>query len=127
MKPASYPNDPAHLWQHFYALSQIPRPSGQEQAVRQYVIEQAESQGCRWRLDDFGNLVVYVPASAGLEAAPVVVIQNHLDMVTVKNDASSTTFPVILCNCWCVMVGCMQTGQPWELIMGWGVLRLSPC
>ena len=92
MKPASYPNDPAHLWQHFYALSQIPRPSGQEQAVRQYVIEQGESQGCRWRLVDFGNLVVYVPASAGLEAAPVVVIQNHLDMVTVKNDAKQHDF-----------------------------------
>lgn len=84
MKPEHYPAEPAHLWQHFYAISRIPRPSREEQAVRQYVIDQAERGGHAWRMDDEGNLVVSVAATEGREAHPAVIIQNHLDMVTVK-------------------------------------------
>lgn len=84
MKPDNYPAEPAHLWQHFYQITQIPRPSKQEQAVRQYVIDQAEKGGHSWRMDGEGNLLVSVAASPGREERPVVIIQNHLDMVTVK-------------------------------------------
>ncbi len=84
MKPDNYPTEPAHLWQHFYQITQIPRPSKREAAVRQYVIDQAELGGHTWRMDDEGNIVVAVAASAGMEARPTVIIQNHLDMVTVK-------------------------------------------
>ena len=63
MKPDNYPVEPAHLWQHFYRITQIPRPSGQEAAVRQYVIEQAELGGHSWQMDEEGNLVVAVAAS----------------------------------------------------------------
>mgnify|MGYP003669064078 CR=1 FL=1 len=84
MKPANYPADPAHLWEHFYQITQIPRPSGQEAAVRQYVLAQAAQAGCATRMDKEGNLVVTVAASAGLEGRETVIIQNHLDMVTVK-------------------------------------------
>ena len=52
MIPDNYPTQPAHLWQHFYRITQIPRPSRQEQAVRQYVIDQAEPGGHGWRMDD---------------------------------------------------------------------------
>jgi dipeptidase D len=86
MKPDDYPEQPAHLWEHFYRITRIPRPSRAEQAVRQYVIEQAEGAGCGWRMDEAGNLRVAVPASAGREASAPVIIQNHLDMVTVKTE-----------------------------------------
>jgi dipeptidase D len=84
MKPAAYPADPEHLWEHFYRITQIPRPSKAEDAVRDYVISQAEAHDYRWQLDATGNLVVYVPASPGREGSGTVIIQNHLDMVTVK-------------------------------------------
>jgi dipeptidase D len=84
MKPDNYPSTPAHLWRHFYQITQIPRPSKQEAAVRQYVIDQAEQGGHPWRMDQEGNLVVAVAASAGMAAREPVIIQNHLDMVTVK-------------------------------------------
>ena len=84
MKPEHYPDEPAHLWEHFYRLTQIPRPSKEEEAARGYVIAQAEQCGHPWRLDGAGNLVVAVAASVGRENRPVVIIQNHLDMVTVK-------------------------------------------
>ena len=84
MKPENYPREPAHLWHHFYEITQIPRPSRQEEAVRQYVIGQAQEAAHSWRMDQTGNLVVTVPASAGFEDREAVIIQNHLDMVTVK-------------------------------------------
>jgi dipeptidase D len=84
MKPPHYPTEPAHLWEHFYQITRIPRPSKAEAAVRQYVIDQAEQAGCNWQADAEGNLVVRVPASPGREGRGVVIIQNHLDMVTVK-------------------------------------------
>jgi dipeptidase D len=84
MKPDNYPTEPAHLWQHFFQFTRIPRPSRQEQAVRQYVIEQAELGSHPWRMDTEGNLVVSVAPSPGREDRAAVLIQNHLDMVTVK-------------------------------------------
>ena len=84
MKPDNYPAEPAHLWRHFYQITRIPRPSRQETAVRQYVIDQAELGGHAWRMDEEGNLVVAVAASPGMEHRGAVIIQNHLDMVTVK-------------------------------------------
>ena len=84
MKPAQYPVEPAQLWEHFYQITQIPRPSKQEAAVRQYVIDLAEQGGHSWRMDTTGNLLVSVAATAGREDRPAVIIQNHLDMVTVK-------------------------------------------
>lgn len=92
MKPELYPTEPAHLWQHFYAITRIPRPSREEQAVRQYVIDQAERSGYAWRMDDEGNLVVSVPASDGRDDRPTVIIQNHLDMVTVKTSDKDHDF-----------------------------------
>jgi len=80
------------LWEHFYQFTQIPRPSKEEAAIRQYVIDQAENGGNTWRMDEVGNLVVYVPASVGREHQPAVIIQNHLDMVTVKTGDKAHDF-----------------------------------
>jgi dipeptidase D len=91
-KPAEYPLQPEHLWQHFYQISQIPRPSGEEAAVRDYIVELAQQHQCQWRQDAAGNLVVYVPGSSEREQQSPVVIQNHLDMVTVKTDDKEHNF-----------------------------------
>jgi dipeptidase D len=63
-----------------------------EEAVRDYVLAQASEQACRTRMDDRGNLVVSVPASEGREESPRVIIQNHLDMVTVKSEEKCHDF-----------------------------------
>ncbi|GAB5451519.1 MAG: aminoacyl-histidine dipeptidase [Halioglobus sp.] len=84
MKPTDFPSDPPHLWDHFYAITQIPRPSGKEAAIRQYLIDLATAQSHAWRTDSVGNLRVDVTGSPGREDRERVIIQNHLDMVTVK-------------------------------------------
>jgi len=93
-KPADYPREPAHLWEHFYRITQIPRPSGKEAAVRRYVSDLADAAGHPHRADDAGNLVVYVPGSSGRESEPPVIVQNHLDMVTVKTGDKVHDFSV---------------------------------
>ncbi len=60
--------------------------------MRQYVIEQAEQGGHPWRMDAEGNLVVSVAASAGMAEREPVIIQNHLDMVTVKTADKAARF-----------------------------------
>jgi dipeptidase D len=76
---------PRQLWKHFDAILAIPRPSGEEEAARQYVLGLAERKGLPVRQDSYGNFVVSKPASPGHEGAPIVVLQGHLDMVTEKN------------------------------------------
>lgn len=92
MKPAQYPSSPAHLWEHFYQFTQIPRPSKEEEAIRQYVIDQAARGGHTWQMDAQGNIVVRVAGTHGMEDAEVVIIQNHLDMVTVKTQDKTHDF-----------------------------------
>lgn len=77
--------EPVELWRHFALLNQTPRPSGHEAASVSLVMQEAAQAGARWKKDDAGNIVVYVPARNGGDAsAPVVAIQSHLDMVCEK-------------------------------------------
>ncbi len=92
MKPANYPQFPVHIWEHFFQFTQTPRPSKQEARILGYLKQLAEECHCRWQTDAAGNLVIYVTATAGLEDRPTVVIQNHVDMVTVKTDDKDHDF-----------------------------------
>ncbi len=76
---------PAAVWRSFAELSAIPRCSGEEKAVRNWIMSKADALGLEHRSDAAGNLVVYKPASAGWESVPTVVLQGHLDMVCEKN------------------------------------------
>jgi len=92
MKPAQYPTAPAHLWEHFYQFTQIPRPSKEEEAIRAYVIDQAAQGGHTWQVDAQGNIVVRVAGTHGMQGSETVIIQNHLDMVTVKTQDKAHDF-----------------------------------
>lgn len=76
---------PTDLWSHFDRLLRIPRGSKSEGAARASVRAVAERYGLDALVDDAGNLLVRKPARPGREAAPVVVLQSHLDMVQEKN------------------------------------------
>jgi dipeptidase D len=80
--------EPALVWKHFEALTSIRRPSGEEEQAQEYVRNWAKEHGFALEEDATGNLVVKVPASAGKENAPVVIIQGHLDMVCERNSDS---------------------------------------
>jgi dipeptidase D len=84
--------DPQSLWQRFDEILAIPRPSTREEAMRRYVLGLAERNGLRHRQDATGNVVVEKPASSGMQGAPTIILQGHLDMVTEKNSGVAHDF-----------------------------------
>jgi dipeptidase D len=77
--------EPHALWHHFDRILAIPRGSKEEDRIRDYVLEVAESRGLEHRRDAAGNVVVIKPASEGRESDAPTVLQAHLDMVNEKN------------------------------------------
>jgi dipeptidase D len=75
--------EPAAVWKHFEKICSIPHPSHHEEGIAEYVISEAKRLGLEWRRDEIGNVLVVKPATPGKEAAPVVVLQGHMDMVPV--------------------------------------------
>ncbi|MBW2029977.1 MAG: beta-Ala-His dipeptidase [Deltaproteobacteria bacterium] len=76
--------EPEAFWRHFINISRIPRCSGEEEKVREYVALQAANLGLTHRRDAAGNLVVAKPGMITAKSAPTVVLQSHLDMVCEK-------------------------------------------
>jgi dipeptidase D len=74
------------LWHHFYAISQIPRPSGQMQAISNYVKLCGTALGLETICDSANNILIRKPASVGYETCKTVILQCHLDMVPQKNE-----------------------------------------
>jgi len=77
--------DPRPLWRHFLEIAAIPRCSGKEEGIRQYVLRVAEEAGLPRAVDRAGNVLVRKGAQFCPDGAPCVVLQSHLDMVCEKN------------------------------------------
>lgn len=100
--------EPSRVWRFFASIASIPRPSGHERAIRDHVRRLAEAHGLDVRADGAGNLLLDVPATPGREAAPIVVLQAHLDMVAEQNADGTHDFetdPIRL-------VRAMRDGKP---------------
>ncbi len=76
---------PALLWENFYALTQIPRPSKKEKAAADYVEAFGRKLGLETSVDRVGNVIIKKPATPGMENRKTVVLQGHVDMVPQKN------------------------------------------
>jgi len=77
---------------NFARISRIPRCSGQEGPIRDFLIAWARELGLPSKTDQAGNLLVTVPATPGRETAPTLVLQSHLDMVCEKTPESTHDF-----------------------------------
>ncbi len=80
--------EPRLVWARFGELTTIARPSKHEEVVREHVLAWAGERGLVTSVDEAGNVVVRVPATAGREGAPTVVLQAHLDMVCERDPDS---------------------------------------
>jgi dipeptidase D len=94
MMPALASLEPQQVWKHFDKLAAIPRASTKEAAARDYVRGVASKLGLQSTQDPAGNLVVRKPARPGREAAPMTLLQGHLDMVCEKNEGTIHNFDV---------------------------------
>ncbi len=68
----------------FSEIARIPRPSKKEERIGKWLRERAEKNGWKAASDEAGNVVITVPASAGRESEPRIILQGHQDMVCEK-------------------------------------------
>jgi dipeptidase D len=77
--------EPKALWQNFYSLTQIPRPSHKKDEIGAFLENFGKSLGLETLRDEIGNVLVRKPATPGMEGRKAVVLQAHMDMVPQKN------------------------------------------
>lgn len=83
---------PSALWHNFYLLTQVPRPSGHLEKVTAFLLDWAKEKGIEAHTDAAGNVLMYKPASAGMEHCKTVTLQGHMDMVPQKASDSNHDF-----------------------------------
>ena len=83
---------PQEVWKHFYALTQIPRPSKNEAEIIEYMKNFGENIGLETIVDEVGNVIIKKGATPGMENRKTVVLQGHLDMVPQKNSDTEFDF-----------------------------------
>lgn len=77
--------NPKLLWNYFYQITQIPRPSKKEKLIAEFVVNFGREHKLETLVDAVGNVIIRKPASKGMEDRKIVVLQTHLDMVPQKN------------------------------------------
>ena len=77
--------EPKALWQNFYSLTQIPRPSHKKDEIGAFLENFGKSLGLETLRDEIGNVLVRKLATPGMEDRKAVILQAHMDMVPQKN------------------------------------------
>ena len=80
--------EPQSVLNYFEKISQIPRGSGNEKAISDYLCNFAKELNLEYIQDEHLNVIIKKPATEGYENCPGVIIQGHMDMVCEKNKRS---------------------------------------
>ena len=83
---------PSEVLANFYELSRIPRESGNEKGVSDFLVQFAKDRNLEVIQDEALNVIIRKKASKGYEDRPAVALQGHMDMVCVKEDDSDHDF-----------------------------------
>lgn len=80
------------VFYYFSEISKIPRESGNEKEISNYLKNFALDKGLYVRQDEYLNIIIKKPATLGYETAPTVILQGHMDMVCEKNEGTVHDF-----------------------------------
>lgn len=83
---------PERVFYYFEELSKIPRESGNEKAVSDYLVKIAKNLGLSVYQDKILNVIIKKPAAAGYENSKGIILQGHIDMVCEKSSNSTHNF-----------------------------------
>ena len=84
--------NPQIVWNNFYGLTQVPRPSKHEGKVIEYLYQWGLSHGLETIKDETGNIIIRKGATPGFENRRGVILQGHMDMVPQKTGDSTHDF-----------------------------------
>lgn len=84
--------EPKAVFQYFEEISNIPRGSGNEKGISDYLLNFGKELGLESIQDEALNVIIKKPGTPGYENAPTVIIQGHMDMVCEKNNGVEHDF-----------------------------------
>lgn len=92
---------PEAVFGNFESLTRIPRGSGNEKEVSDFLVKFATELGLEVIQEECLNVIINKPASKGYENAPRVILQGHMDIVCAKRedldfDFTKDPIPVVL-------------------------------
>ncbi|SFJ09375.1 dipeptidase D [Terrisporobacter glycolicus] len=73
------------VFKYFSQISKIPRGSGNEKAISDYLVSEAKRLGLEVIQDKALNVIIKKSGTKGYENSPGVILQGHMDMVCEKN------------------------------------------
>ncbi|MBP2026685.1 dipeptidase D [Acetoanaerobium pronyense] len=77
---------PHDVFAYFEEISKIPRGSGNEQRISDYLVDFAKSNNLSYIRDNYNNVIIKKNGTKGYENLPTVILQGHMDMVNEKNN-----------------------------------------
>lgn len=77
--------NPSLVFNYFEQISQIPRGSGKEKQISDFLYKFAKDLNLEVIQDEYLNILIRKPATKGYENCPGVILQGHMDMVCEKN------------------------------------------
>ncbi len=83
---------PTIVWSIFDQITQVPRPSGRLDKIREWLVNFAKEHNFEYKVDAVGNVAMFRPAAPGYENAKKIVLQGHMDMVAEKMPSSNHDF-----------------------------------
>ena len=92
LKDALTELQPQDVFSNFYEITQIPRPSGQPEQIRAFLVAFGEGLGLETIVDQAGNVIIRKPPAPGLKNREGVVLQAHMDMVPQKAQEKAFDF-----------------------------------
>lgn len=84
--------EPVSLLHYFEDISAIPRGSGNEKGIADYLEAFAKNHGIYCVRDVYNNIFMKKPATPGREKSPAILLQGHVDMVCEKTSDSTHDF-----------------------------------
>lgn len=84
--------EPQNVFSWFYELNQIPRCSGEEKQVSDFLVNFARERGLEVYQDEIFNVIIKKPGTKGYDNLSPIIIQGHMDMVCVKGKDSNHDF-----------------------------------
>ena len=85
---------PCKVMKFFEEISKIPRKSGEEDKVVEYLKKFAIERNLEYYKDNYRNIVIKKEASQGKENSPAIALQAHTDMICEKSPESNHDFSI---------------------------------
>lgn len=100
LKIEDYQNlDSKKVIEYFTEISKIPRRSGEEKKIREYLETFAKERNLNYVKDEYENMIIYKPATKGRENEETLAFQAHTDMICEKDIEIQHNFskdPIVL-------------------------------